>query len=91
MLTHHAGEPVTLDLAEAADVEAGILKLDMPPMSHPSIPENERHLWHAPGWTGILYATSKGAWDVGDEWNKLLPDYKFVTVEEFATKLWGQK
>lgn len=63
----------------------------MPQITHPSIPEEQRHLFYVPGWTGLLNATAKGAWTVTDEWNKILPDVKFTTVEESATAVFGQK
>jgi hypothetical protein len=80
-----------MDLADPVDIEAGRLEVEMPPIAHPSIPEDQRLAWHTPGWLGILTAVYKGAWTVTDEWNKLLPDYKFTTVEEFAEQTWGKK
>jgi hypothetical protein len=75
-------------LAEEADLEAGLLKIDMPAVTHPSIPEDQRDAIHKPLWIGLLTATAKGANDVTDEWNKLLPDLQFATVEDFARRLW---
>lgn len=80
-----------MQLAEEADLEAGILNVDIPLLTHPSIPEAQREQLHAPTWVGVLYATAKGAWAVSDEWNKLLPDHKFLTVDDFLSKLWGQR
>lgn len=40
---------------------------------------------------GILLSSVKGAWDVSDELNRLLPDYKFNKIEEFLTKVWAGK
>ncbi|OTB15214.1 hypothetical protein K445DRAFT_318054 [Daldinia sp. EC12] len=39
----------------------------------------------------ILIAISRGAYDVTDEWNKILPDYKFTRLEDFLTTVWGGK
>ncbi|EPE05567.1 hypothetical protein F503_02306 [Ophiostoma piceae UAMH 11346] len=74
----------TIDFAEEEDVKKGVLNVYMPPLSHPSIPEDQRKAWHAPGWSGMLYAMAHGAWTATDEWNKLLPDYKFKTIQEFV-------
>ena len=63
----------------------------MPQITHPSIPVEQQHLFYVPGWTGLLNATAKGAWTVSDEWNKILPDVKFTTVEESAAAVFGQK
>ncbi|CAK7199670.1 hypothetical protein SEUCBS139899_002353 [Sporothrix eucalyptigena] len=75
---------ITVDLAEEADLAKGELNIEMPLIEHPSIPEEMRKLWHVPGWTGSLLATARGAWTVSDEWNQLLPDYKFTSLEEFV-------
>ncbi|CAK7209776.1 hypothetical protein SBRCBS47491_000555 [Sporothrix bragantina] len=75
---------INVELAEEADLAKGELNVEMPLIEHPSIPLEMRKLWHAPGWTGSLLATARGAWTVSDEWNKLLPDYKFITLEEFV-------
>lgn len=83
--------PVQLDLAQESDVENGVLIVDMPELQHPSIPEDQRQAFHVPIWAGTLNAVAKGAWTVTDEWNKLLPNYKFTTLEELMEKAWGRK
>lgn len=83
------GKPVQIDLVESEDVDAGILKVEMPRLAQPSISEEQRREWHGPAWSGLISATGKGGWDVSDEWNRILPDHKFVTLEEFAAKLWA--
>ncbi|CAJ2504906.1 Uu.00g123000.m01.CDS01 [Anthostomella pinea] len=40
---------------------------------------------------GILVAVGRGAYDVTDDWNRILPDYKFTQVEDFLKKVWGGK
>ncbi|KAI0383591.1 NAD(P)-binding protein [Hypomontagnella monticulosa] len=40
---------------------------------------------------GILIGISRGAYDVSNEWNKLLPDYEFTQVGDFVKKIWGGK
>ncbi|KAL2203306.1 NAD(P)-binding protein [Sarocladium strictum] len=82
------GKKVDLLLAEQADLDAGQLKVDMPVITHKSIPEDQREAYHVPVWTGMLTATAKGANDVTGEWNELLPDLEFDTVESFTRKLW---
>lgn len=77
------------DLVEESDIEAGVLKVKMPLIQHPSIPEDQREAWNVPGWIGILTAVAKGAWLVTAEWNKLLPDYKFTSMEDFVKQAWG--
>ncbi len=40
---------------------------------------------------GMLLSSAKGAWDVSDEFNRLLPDYKFTQAEDFLTQVWEGK
>lgn len=40
---------------------------------------------------GMLLANSAGSMKVSDEWNRLLPDFKFTGVEEFLTPAWKGK
>jgi hypothetical protein len=70
------------------DVAAGILKLDnLPLVEHPSIPKDQVEAFSKVAICGMLVTMKLGGWATSDEWNKLLPDYKFTTVEEFAQKL----
>ncbi|KAL4963602.1 uncharacterized protein BDV14DRAFT_201793 [Aspergillus stella-maris] len=39
----------------------------------------------------IIFGRLKGAWETSDEWNRLLPDLKLTTVEEFLEEYWGGK
>lgn len=40
---------------------------------------------------GTLLSSVKGAWDVSDEFNQLLPDFKLIRTEKFLAKIWGGK
>lgn len=40
---------------------------------------------------GMLISTVKGAWDVSDAFNQLLPDYEFESAEEFLAGVWEGK
>jgi len=37
---------------------------------------------------GTLLSCAKGAWDVSDAFNQLLPEYRFVQIEEFLAAVW---
>lgn len=39
----------------------------------------------------ILLAISKNAYAVSDDWNQLLPDYRFTAAEDFLSEAWGGK
>jgi len=40
---------------------------------------------------GTLLSCAKGAWDVSDALNQLLPNYKFTQIEEFLSEVWEGK
>lgn len=40
---------------------------------------------------GTLLSCAKGAWDVSDAFNKLLPGYEFTRMEYFLSKAWEAK
>lgn len=75
---------LTVELADMADLRQGILNIEMPPITHASIPEDMRKAFYVPAWTGSLQSFTSGAWTVTDEWNQLLPDYKFISMEELV-------
>jgi hypothetical protein len=41
--------------------------------------------------TGSLLAVARGAWDVSDEWNQLLPELKLTGIEDFLGNVWEGK
>ncbi|KAI9150303.1 Oxidoreductase BOA1 [Paramyrothecium foliicola] len=83
------GQPVRLDLVELKDLENGILDVELPLITHPSFPDDQKEAIHVGFWTGFLLSTAKGAWDVTDEWNKILVDFNFTTIEEYLRKVWS--
>lgn len=85
------GKTVKMTSISQADLKAGNLTIEMPPIVHPSIPEEQRAAWHGPGWIGILTAVASGAWKATEEWNDLLPDFKFTSFEDFVRNNWGSK
>ncbi|KAI1210029.1 NAD(P)-binding protein [Annulohypoxylon truncatum] len=88
------GRPFTVKWYKLEDLEAKT-KTEAPPIDasfdlHTAAPEVvEAFLEYAT--RGILQAIHRGAYNVTDEWNKLLPDYKFTQVEDFVKKYWGGK
>lgn len=91
-LTIFAGRPFTVEWLKKEDIEAEkqnpetFAKFEL----HTASPEEfQKFLKFA--LQGILIGISRGAYDVTDEWNKILPDYKFTQVEEFVKEVWGGK
>ncbi|KAK7423648.1 hypothetical protein QQX98_000838 [Neonectria punicea] len=83
------GKPFTVDWLKLEDLESGILKTDAyARLDIPSIPKDQVEAFSKTAAIGILVSTGRGVWTVTDEWNQLLPDYKFTQVEELIKKLW---
>ncbi|KAG0646871.1 hypothetical protein D0Z07_6442 [Hyphodiscus hymeniophilus] len=40
---------------------------------------------------GSILSSACGSWIVSDEWNRLLPNYKFAEAEEYLEKVWADK
>jgi hypothetical protein len=60
-------------------------------VDHPSIPKDQIEPFSKMIMRGVLLSFGQGAWTVTDEWNRLLPDYKFVQAEDFLKEVWGSK
>jgi len=79
-------------MVKLEDLEAGILtaswKLEA---SHPSVTGDEVENMLKTVLIGTLLSSAKGAWDVSDDFNQLLPDFKFTEMEDFLTKVWKGK
>lgn len=82
------GTSFAVDALDKSDVEAGNIKLErLPPIIHPSIPEEQKATFAKMALRGLLLSAAQGAWTVTDEWNRLLPGYKFTSVRDFAEAL----
>lgn len=40
---------------------------------------------------GFLLSSSKGAWDVSDDFNQIFPDFEFTSIEDFLAGVWEGK
>lgn len=59
--------------------------------SHPSVTADQVEKMLKIVLIGTLLSSAKGAWDVSDDFNKLLPGFKFTQIEDFLTKAWEGK
>ncbi|KAF4969095.1 hypothetical protein FSARC_3618 [Fusarium sarcochroum] len=85
------GEPFRVEKLKSEDLRADIVKAPWLPLpEHPSIPVEVREQYAAGMTKGILLGFKDGAFQISDEWNKLLPDFKFTQPEEFLTKAWAE-
>ena len=62
-----------------------------PLVNHPAIPPDRAGALSGILLAGMLLGISAGALNVSDEWNRLLPDYKFAQAEEFLSEAWRDK
>ena len=74
------------------DVRAGDIKSQwVPKITIPGIPPEQVDYFSKMVLTGVLLSGIHSAWAVSDEWNRLLPDYKFADAEQFLSKHWAEK
>ena len=58
-------------------------------MKVPTIPADKLEMYSKMFLIGTLLTGTHDSWVVSDEWNRLLPDYKFTDAEEYITKNWA--
>jgi hypothetical protein len=86
---YNAGCSFTIDEVKLEDLENGVLtsswRLET---SHSSAAGHDVEKMLEAALIGTLIGGVKGAWDVSDQFNQLLPDFKFTQIEDFLTKVW---
>ncbi|OHF03771.1 hypothetical protein CORC01_01090 [Colletotrichum orchidophilum] len=88
----YRGKPFEIDRLKLEDLKAGVVKTDFfPPIEVPGIPEEHREQFTDVLVIGATISVAEGAWATSNEWNKLLPDFKPTTVEEYLQKTWGSQ
>jgi len=86
------GRAFTVDKVKLGDLERGILTASWTlEASHPSVTGDQVEEMLKTVLIGTLLSSAKGAWDVSDEFNQLLPDFKFTQIEEFLAQVWEGK
>ena len=74
------------------DLEEGVLTASWTlETSHSSVLKDQVEQMLKMVLVGILLSSAKGAWDVSDDMNRLLPDFQFTKVEESLTAVWQGK
>lgn len=56
-----------------------------PQVNHPSMSAGDKEEMGRQLLTGIARNVAEGLGTVSDEWNKIFPEYRFTTAEEFLT------
>lgn len=77
---------------QVEDLEAGNLKSSWGLQAvHHAVPDDQAQALLKQVAIGFLLSSSKGAWDVSDDFNQMFPDYEFTSIEDFLTKVWEGK
>ncbi|CAL1714323.1 unnamed protein product [Somion occarium] len=87
------GKPFAVETITLEDIESGNVNTSWyPVLEHPSIPKEEIESFSKMALGGTLKGIAHAAYTVtSDEWNKLLPWYKFTDIEEFLSEAWAGK
>ncbi|CAG9936343.1 unnamed protein product [Clonostachys rosea f. rosea IK726] len=86
------GEPFSIDKVSIKDLEAGDLKTSWNLEAvHKAVSDEQASSLLKAVSIGILLSSIKGAWDISNEWNELLPDFKFTQAEDFLGTVWEGK
>ncbi|KAK4696757.1 hypothetical protein P7C71_g1220, partial [Lecanoromycetidae sp. Uapishka_2] len=81
--------PFEIEKLKANELESGAWKSSwIPKLDHPSIPPEQVAMFSKIIVAGVLLAISAKDYSCTDEWNQLLPDYKFTQPEEFLSEAW---
>ena len=68
---------------------AGELKTDKyPRLALPSVPKDQIEAFSKMVIAGLLIGYHRGVFDVSNEWNMRLPEYKFTKAEELLGRVW---
>lgn len=90
-----AGKSWTVEWVEEDDLQAGVLKTNwLPPLPDQTMadfPKDQHEAFKRDVVIGTLIATARGAWTATNEWNQLLPDFKFIGLESFLQKVWSRE
>ncbi|OTA99708.1 hypothetical protein M426DRAFT_16173 [Hypoxylon sp. CI-4A] len=86
------GRPLTVDYLKKEEIQGKTLDASLiEGVDLWTIPKEKFEEFKEIALRGILVGINRGAYDVSDEWNKILPDYKFTQLEDFVKKAWGAK
>jgi hypothetical protein len=87
-----AGRPFDIEWVKEEDAQAGRARVSWLPPLDPRIlsdvPKEQQEAFQTAIVTGTLVAVAAGAWETTDEWNQILPDYKFTSLEAFLKQVW---
>ncbi|KAJ5689983.1 NAD(P)-binding protein [Penicillium macrosclerotiorum] len=86
------GTPFKIERLKKNDLLSGEWKTSwLPKVEHPSIPSGQLDMMSRVIVSGLVLGISAKDFVVSDEWNQLLPDYKFTQAEDFLAEAWQGK
>ncbi|GME45413.1 hypothetical protein BKA56DRAFT_490115 [Neofusicoccum parvum] len=84
--------PMKVETLSPQDLAAGELRASWYPIfEHRAITPSLQDQMSKNGTIEFLLSAADGSWAVSDEWNKLLPEYRFTTAEEYLRAVWEGK
>jgi hypothetical protein len=87
-----SGKPFEVEILQRDDLKAGVVKTSWRPViDHPSLAAFDKEEISKTMLCSLLLNMTSGHGYVSDEWNRIFPDYKFTTVEEFLAGLFANQ
>lgn len=81
--------PIDVTKLKVEDLEAGELKCPWGLQAvHHAVSDDQAQIFLKQVAIGLLLSSTKGAWDVSDDFNQVFPDYEFTSIESFLRKTW---
>lgn len=84
---NNAGKKFDIEYVTLAQARSGRLPTSwVADFNHAAIPEQLRDSWSRTFNAKMMYSVHLGNYAVSDTWNRLLPDFRFTTLEELLEK-----
>ncbi|KAF9870063.1 hypothetical protein CkaCkLH20_12422 [Colletotrichum karsti] len=79
-----------IEKVDEGDILSGQLSAEwVPILKHPGIPVGQEVVMSRFTAQQFIQGTITGAWDVSDDWNKLMPNFTFTSAKDYLTEIWG--
>jgi len=86
------GRPFAKETVKLEDLEAGALNTTWGlEAKHSAVPPEQLAAMLKMVLVGTLLSGAQGSWDVSDEFNQIIPEYKFTKAEDFLAEIWEGK
>ncbi|EWZ30332.1 hypothetical protein FOZG_15823 [Fusarium oxysporum Fo47] len=85
------GKPFSIERIKQSDLEADKFTTSWAPeFNHPTIAVDTRKAVSKRYLRFAMLGLAKGAWDIPDVWNQLLPEVEFTKLEDFLQATWDK-